>query len=137
MALTQTVEKQDYSAEHTLNACLKVMLEYEGAGTDADQMLKEGFSAKEILEQSLAGATVLDLTGCPLNAVLFYADLPYDYPVLTQTAPDTYALLIGFNEQNVVLFDPQREEENVYKVPMKEAEEIFLARGNRFLAYIK
>ena len=137
MSLTQNVEKHDYSTENSLNACLKVMLEYEGAGGKVDNMLAEGMRAKEILEKTLAGASVLDLTGCPLNAVLFYADLPFDFPVLVQIAPDTYALLIGFNEQNVVLFDPQREEENVYKIPISEAEELFSSRGNRFLTYIR
>ena len=137
MSLTQSVETRDYSEENSLNACLKVMLEYEGAGGNVDKLLSEGMSAKEILEQSLSGASVLDLTGCPLSAVLFYADLPYDFPVLVQIAPDAYALLIGFNEQNVVLFNPQRAEENVYKVPISEAEELFLSRGNRFLTYIK
>lgn len=137
MSLTQTVEKRDYSGENSLNACLKVMLEYESAGGNVDSMLAAGMRAKEILEQELVGASVLDLTGCPLRAVLFYADLACDFPVLVQIAPDAYALLIGFNEQNVVLFNPQRAGENVYKVPMTEAEEMFLSRGNRFLTYIK
>ena len=137
MSLTQSVESRDYSAEHSLNACLKVMLEYEGAGGNVDHMLAEGMSAKEILQQSVPAASVLDLAGCPLQAVLFYADLACDFPVLVQIAPDAYALLIGFNEQNVVLFNPQRAEENVYKIPISEAEEMFLARGNRFLTYIR
>ena len=137
MPLTQAVENRDFSGQGTLAACLKAMLEYEGAGENVDDRLSQGMPASEILAAALPNARVLVLDGCPLSAMLFYVDLVNDIPVLVQMSPGTYALLIGYNETHVVLFDPSRGTDTVCKVAMDEAEALFEENGNRFVTYIR
>ena len=137
MSLTQAVEDRDFSGQGTLAACLKAMLEYEGAGGSVDDRLSQGVPASEILAAALPNARVLALDGCPLSAMLFYVDLVNDIPVLAQISPGTYVLLIGYNETEVVLFDPSRGTETVYKVTTDEAEAMFEENGNRFVTYIR
>ena len=137
MPLTQAVENRDFSGQESLSACLKTMLEYEGAGGDVDNLLSQGMPASEILAAALPNARVLVLDGCPLAAMLFYTDLVNDIPVLVQISPGIYALLIGYNESEVVLFDPSRGTETVYKVATDAAEAMFAESGNRFVTYIR
>ena len=42
-------------------------------------------------------------------------------------------MITGFNEQNVVLMNPQTG--TVYKMGMNDAREWFAENGNRFIAY--
>jgi hypothetical protein len=44
-------------------------------------------------------------------------------------------LLIGFNEKNTVVMNPENGE--VYKVGMNDSKEWFEQNGNRFITYIR
>jgi hypothetical protein len=134
MSITNNVEKTDYSSENSTEVCLRAMLEFEGISVDVGKMLEEGYTAEEILKQSLPGATILEYDGCDMNAMLYY--LNQDIPVMVRLSDGSSMLLIGFNTQNIVLFNPKKGTTNVYKNGMNDSYSLFEENGNHFLTYL-
>lgn len=87
----------------------------------------------EILRNNLPDAQILELSGCTLNAVLYYVDR--DIPVLAMLGDGNAVLIVGFNELNTVLMDPLTGE--VYKKGMNDSTEWFEENGNSFITYIR
>ncbi|MBD5552300.1 MAG: hypothetical protein HDQ96_14195 [Lachnospiraceae bacterium] len=116
-----------------LAVCLNTILEFEGVNRSTQYMLDSGMSTVEILQENIPDIQVLDLTGCALDAILYYTN--QDIPVLT-TLEDGGALLItGFNELNIVVMDPK--DGTVYKVGMNDATAMLQENGNRFITYMR
>lgn len=119
--------------KNSLAVCLDTMLQYEGIMRNTEYMLNRGDTIVEILEENLEGARVLDLTGCSLDAVLYYINK--DIPVLASLNDGNAVLIIGFNELNTVLMDPLVGEP--FKKGMNDSTEMFEENGNRFITYMK
>ena len=119
--------------KNSLAVCLDTMLQYEGIMRNTEYMLNRGDTIVEILEENLEGARVLDLTGCSLDAVLYYINK--DIPVLASLNDGSAVLIIGFNELNTVLMDPLVGEP--FKKGMNDSTEMFEENGNRFITYMK
>lgn len=117
----------------SLAVCLDTMLGYEGVVRNSEYMLEQGSSALSILEESLTDVQVLDLTGCSLDAMLYYVN--QDIPVLVTMKDGSAVLLIGFNEKNTVVMNP--ENGTVYKVGMNDSREWFEENGNCFITYVR
>ena len=96
-------------------------------------MLQQGQNAQEILENNLKDYDVLNLTGCPMDVALYYMN--QDIPILARQGKDSYVLIIGFNQQNVVLFDP--EIGKIFKHGMNDSREMFAENGNCFVTYAR
>lgn len=118
---------------NSLAVCLDTILAYEGVVRNSEYMLRRGDSVLSILEESLEDARVLDLTGCTLDAVLYYVNR--DIPVLVMMQDGSAVLLVGFNEKNTVVMNP--ETGSVYKVGMNDSTEWFEQNGNHFITYIR
>ena len=58
-----------------------------------------------------------------------------DYPVLAYTSNSEAVVLVGYNEYNTVLMNP--ETGTVYKYGINDSKEMFEKAGNRFVTYIK
>ena len=119
--------------KNSLAVVLDTMLSYEGVMRNSAYMLNNGESISSILESALDGCQVLDLNGCSLEAVLYYVDC--DIPVLVMLDDGEALLLIGFNESNTVVMDPQTG--TIYKMGMTESKEYFEENGNQFITYIR
>lgn len=117
----------------SLAVCLDTILAYEGVVRNSQYMLRRGDSVLDILKESLEDARVLDLTGCTLDAVLYYVNR--NIPVLAMMQDGTAVLIVGFNEKNTVVMNP--EIGNVYKVGMNDSTEWFEQNGNHFITYIR
>lgn len=117
----------------SLAVCLDTILELEGISRLTQPMLDRGEDALSILETGLRQAKILDLTGCALDTVLYYVD--QDIPVLALLDDGGAVLVIGFNEQNVVLMDPTTGE--VYKKGMNDSRTMFETNGNRFITFVR
>ncbi len=126
-------EKEITEIKNSLAVCLDAMLEYEGVVRNSEYMLNRGESALSILEESLGQMQVLDLTGCTLDSVLYYVD--QDIPVLVMLRDGTAVLLVGFNEKNTVVMNP--ETGSIYKVGMNDSREWFEQNGNCFITYVR
>jgi len=119
--------------KNALAVCLDTMLEFEGISRNVPKLLESGETVIDILETNLENAKVIDLTGCNLDAVLYYVN--QDIPVLTMLEDGSAVLLIGFNEKNTVVMNPENGE--VYKVGMNDSKEWFEQNGNKFITYIR
>ncbi len=76
---------------------------------------------------------MLDLQGVSLDAILYYVN--QDIPVLAMLENGSARLVIGFNELNIVVMDP--ETGTVYKVGMNDATNLFQQNGNMFVTYLR
>ena len=88
--------------------------------------------AEGVLAQCLPDARVLDLSGCTLQDTLFYVSK--GFPVIA-TYEDGAALIVGYNENEVVIADAEHEE--IYFAPRQEAETAFRLGGNKYLSYLR
>ncbi|MBR5360855.1 MAG: hypothetical protein IK123_08195, partial [Lachnospiraceae bacterium] len=129
MAIT---EKSTTENKDSLAVCLDTMLGLMGVSRNTEYMLAEGKNAYDILGSNLQDSYILNLTGCPLDVTLYYANR--DIPVLAYMDDGTAMLIIGFNEQNIVVMDPIQG--TIYKIGRKDAKDLFEENGNRFLTYV-
>ena len=128
MAIKEASATEERSA---LAVCLDALLAYEGITRNSQYLLDGGEHGLEILEENLGDVMVLDLSGCSLDAVLYYVNK--DIPVLTLLENGSALLLVGFNETQVGMLDPQ--EGSIRRMNMGEAAEWFEENGNRFVTY--
>ena len=130
MAIKGSQKEEGTSA---LAVCLETMLSFEGVSRNVQSMLDRGMTVTEILEENLLDAQVLELSGASLDAILYYVN--QDIPVLVTLEDDDAMLVIGFNELNVVVMNPNSG--TVYKIGMKDATQLFEEHGNLFASYLK
>lgn len=130
MAITGS--KRDNETD-SLAVCLDAILEFEGISRKTQPLLDAGEDAIYILNKSLREEKILDLRGCSLDAVLYYVDR--DIPVLALMENGEAYLIVGFNEQNIVLMNPKTG--TVYKKGMNDSREMFEKAGNQFITYMK
>lgn len=130
MAITEnTVTESDSS----LAVCLDTILKYEGISRNTQRRLNQGDTVMDILESDLQDYTILDLSGCSLDAVLYYVNK--DIPVLATLADGNAVLITGFNELNIVVMDPVAG--TLEKRGMNDSAEWLEANGNQFISYIR
>ena len=137
LAISEAAQGNDFSTMSSEAACLRMMLDYEGASRNTETLLAQGQTVMRILEDALPTARILNLEGCPLRAMLYYVDLMCDVPVMARMSDGRYVLLIGFNDREVVLFDPAYGANSVYRIPTAEAEVMFERSGNHFITYAR
>ena len=113
-----------------LAVCLETILSYEGISRDVQNMLNHRMTAIEILEESLLDTQILELSGVTLDAVLYYVN--QDIPVLVTLEDADAMLVIGFNELNIVVMNPNNGK--IYKMGMKDATQMFWNGSGRFCA---
>ncbi|MBQ3790000.1 MAG: hypothetical protein II800_03605 [Lachnospiraceae bacterium] len=131
MAITHSAESTEPN-EDTAAYCLQLMLEHRGIARNVEELLEKGESFTEILEEHLPGCRALNLTGCDMSSVLYYVNL--DIPVLASMRDGGAMLLIGFNDTEVVVVDPDSRD-RVYKLTRSAGTRLFDESGNRFTAY--
>lgn len=117
----------------SLAVCLDTMLKQEGLVKNSSYLLQRGDTVLEILQDNLEEVEILDLTGCSLDAVLYYVN--QDIPVLVLLRNGEAVLLTGFNEYNVVLFEPASG--RLYKNGMQDTARMLEENGNSFITYYR
>ena len=117
----------------SLSVCLDTILRFEGVSRSTEYLLEQGKTISSILEDSLRDMQVLDLSGCSLDAVLYYVNM--DIPVLATLQDGNAVLIVGFNELNIVVMDPLTG--TVYKKGMNDSTEWLAENGNHFITYVK
>ncbi len=130
MAIKEAQASEDRSSPAV---CLDTILEYEGLVRNSQYMLNNGYTVTEILKDALTEYDVLDLTGCSLDALLYYVN--QDIPVMAMLDNGDAVLIIGFNESNTVIMDPM--EGTIYKKGIEDSTEWFKENGNSFITYVR
>lgn len=125
--------KEASADEHnsSLAVCLDTIFKYEGLVRNSEYLLNKGQTVLQILEENLNEARVLDMSGCNLDAMLYYVNL--DIPVLAILNDGEAVLLTGFNEYNVVVMEPSTGK--LYKKGMNDTTEWLQENGNYFVTY--
>lgn len=130
MAIEEEAATEEKSS---LAVCLDTMLKYEGIIRNSEYMLASGENVYDILSDNLESAQILDLKGCSLDAVLYYINR--DIPVLASLNDGSAVLIIGFNQYNIVLMNPEKG--TIYKMGLNDSAEWFEENGNSFITYVK
>ena len=119
--------------KNSLTVCLDNILRHAGITRNTEYDLAQGKTAIQILEVNMTGVQVLDLSGCSLDAVLYYVN--QDIPVLAILEDGEAVLVTGFNEFNVVIMEPSTGK--LYKKGMNDATAWFAENGNHFITYMR
>ncbi len=130
MAIT---ENEVTETKGSLAVCLDTILKYEGISRNTQRRLNQGDTVFDILEGDLQNCTILDLSGCSLDAVLYYVNK--DIPVLATLEDGNAVLIVGFNELNIVVMDPR--DGTLEKRGMNDSTEWLEENGNQFISYIR
>lgn len=130
MAITGNKKDKENSS---LAVCMDTILEFEGISRKTQPLLDLGEDVIQILNKSLREERILDLRGCSLDTVLYYLD--QDIPVLALMENQDAYLIVGFNEQNVVLMNPKTG--TVYKKGINDSREMFEENNNQFITYMR
>ncbi len=130
MAIT---ENEVTETKGSLAVCLDTILKYEGISRNTQRRLNQGDTVFDILEGDLQNCTILDLSGCSLDAVLYYVNK--DIPVLATLEDGNAVLIVGFNELNIVVMDPV--DGTLEKRGMNDSTEWLEENGNQFISYIR
>lgn len=130
MAITEDVITE---SKGSLAVCLDTILRFEGISRNTQRLLNRGETVFDILRNDLQECTILDLSGCSLDAVLYYVNK--DIPVLATLEDGNAVLIVGFNELNIVVMDPV--EGTLEKRGMNDSTEWLNENGNQFIAYIR
>ena len=130
MAITEDEMSETRSS---LAVCLDTILKFEGISRNTQRLLENGSTIFSILETDLQENTILDLTGCSLDTVLYYVNK--DIPVLALLEDGNAVLIVGFNELNIVVMDPMTG--TLYKKGMNDSTEWLNENGNRFITYVR
>lgn len=129
-AISINIGEEDANAS-SIARCISAMLEQESININVTALIEQGKTPKEILETTLENVTVLDLTGCDLEEVLYYINL--GTPVFAMESDTEAVLLAGYDASNVTLFHPM--DSTLEKVGLNDAAESFRNVGNVFFSY--
>ncbi len=118
--------------ETSISVCLEQMLNYAGVYADVKDMIAEGESPLEILEEHIPGQ-VVDLTGCSLDAALYFVN--NKIPVFAMKDSTTAVLILGYDEfGNTILLDAVAG--TTGKMGPNDSKAMFEAAGNVFISYV-
>lgn len=112
--------------------CINAMLEKEGINISVGALIDGGETPKSILNNTMKDAQVFDLTGCSVEETLYYVSC--GSPVFAMTGSNDAVLVIGYDSNNVVIFDPKLG--MTYRKNITEADELFENAGNVFFSYL-
>ncbi len=112
--------------------CLNVMLQREGININVQALLESGETPKDILHNTLNGTTVLDLTGCSAEEILYYVSC--GTPVFAMTGRNDAVLVTGYDSKDVALYDPVTNQTS-YRT-LADVNALFESSGNIFFTYL-
>lgn len=110
--------------------CLDIMLKARGVYKDTNAQLREK-SVINVLKDNLTDAYPLELSGCDMQAILYYVSR--GYPVMAMTGGGHAVLIVGYDSYNTIIYDPL--DEVVYKKGLNDSAAWFEQNGNRFISY--
>lgn len=112
--------------------CISAMLMQKGQGLSVWELVENGQSPKTVLESSMKDATVLDLSGCSVEDVLYY--ISNGSPVFAMTGQESAVLLVGYNSNLIYYYDPVLDKTS--SISQDKAQEWFKNAGSVFLTYL-
>ena len=100
---------------------------------DIPEIIRSGSWDKAALQEGLGDkGTVIDLTGCSLENVLY--EISAQRAVVAKTGADSSVVIVGYDEYNTYLLDPSTQEVKPYG--MNDSTALFQKAGNVFITYL-
>ena len=100
---------------------------------DVPEIIRSGSWDKDKLQEGLGDSgTVIDLTGCSLENVLY--EISAQRAVIAKTGADTSVVIVGYDAYNTWLLDPATGEVSPYG--MNDSTALFQQAGNVFISYL-
>lgn len=96
-------------------------------------VLQGTYDIKTLKKSLKKTGTVIDLSGCSLDSVLY--EISAQRPVIAKTGADTSVVIVGYDEYNTWLYDPVKKE--TYPYGMNDSTDLFQKTGNVFITYIE
>lgn len=121
----------DTSTMSSYALCLDMMLKSDDVYKNTAELLRTE-SVINVLKNNL-DKTVLDLSGCDFEAMLYYVS--QDTPVMVITGGGQAVVLLGYDSKNVTVYDPIVGKTR--KMGMQEASRTFSEAGNQYITYVK
>ncbi|MCR5271855.1 MAG: hypothetical protein K6E13_02575 [Lachnospiraceae bacterium] len=118
---------------NSIAKCISAMLSTEGVTVGVTELMNQGRTAGEVLSTALNDASVLELSGCTMDEVLYYVFM--GNPVMGMSDATNAVLIVGYDNYNVYLYNPDTAE--TYKMGKGDAGEMFEEAGNVFLSYLR
>lgn len=132
-SLSDTTAGDEDAGRGSVVQCVNAMLGKEGFHISVGALVDQGQTPKEVLVNTLKDATVLDLTGCTVDEVLYYVS--NGSPVFALTGTNDAVLIVGYDTGGVQLYDPVQG--SISRKTVEEADEIFFQAGSVFFTYLK
>lgn len=126
-------EEAESTVENMTVRCLTALLKAENISFDTSGLVAAGETPQRILQEAMPNAQVLDLSGCTVSQALYYVS--QGGVVFTLDENQEPILIVGYDEHNVVLYDPVANMTN--KMGLQDSEAYFLGAGSVFIAYLK
>ena len=130
--MIEGIEETAPDSESSVAGVLEAMLKREGVNLDCHKLLKGNETIFGILQQNLPDHMVVSLRGCSLESMLCYVNA--DIPVMALANDGSALLIVGFNEQNTILYNPITGK--IMKMGINDSTDYFEANGNRFVVCI-
>jgi putative phosphoesterase len=100
---------------------------------DVPEIIRSGSWDKDKLQEGLGDSgTVIDLTGCSLENVLY--EISAQRAVIAKTGADTSVVIVGYDAYNTWLLNPATGEVSPYG--MNDSTALFQQAGNVFISYL-
>ena len=112
------------------NKKTKMQIDTEGI---PESVLQGTYDIKTLKKSLKKTGTVIDLSGCSLDSVLY--EISAQRPVIAKTGADTSVVIVGYDEYNTWLYDPVKKE--TYPYGMNDSTDLFQKAGNVFITYIE
>lgn len=137
----QAVQRADETGGVVLNRAQQYIWERGNKKTkiqfsieDVPEIIRTGIWDKDKLQKELGDkGTVLDLSGCSLDSVLY--EVSAQRPVIVRTGDKTSRVIVGYDEYNTYLYDPVSGETKPYG--MNDSTKLFERSGNIFICYME
>ena len=100
---------------------------------DVPEIIRSGSWDKNVLQEGLGDSgTVIDLTGCSLENVLY--EISAQRAVIAKTGADSSVVIVGYDQYNTWLLDPATGQVSPYG--MNDSTALFQQAGNVFISYL-
>ena len=124
---------EDDKRAGSIEQCVSAMLGFEGINMNVSELMLQGKTPIDILQNALKDVRVLNLTGCNIDEVLYY--ISNGMPVFAMSGGNDAVLLTGYDAKNISIYDPVYNQ--TYRKNLEEAQELFANAGNVFITYMK
>jgi len=111
-------------------ACLSMLLAASGTDVEASKLVSDSKSMFSLFKKH-SSKNPLKLTGCTLDAVLYYVS--GGRPVIAMKSANEAVLLTGYDEYSVTAIDPALGKSVTYS--MEKAEKLFEDAGDIYMSY--